>query len=216
MKLLIEDNQPAGFVSDTHPGFTVRGASDLPPEKHTPEILANLIERDHGAKEAAKFRVKVTVERRIKALQWRIDRAVERDHIGVAGESVDDVYREREMLRRAGNRSDEYINGLEDLTEIRNHQLTVLPSDTPDDTVVSTLEFMRRFTPQERKNMRAIRDKGSAEQATQSQELQDFWELLQLASSVNINDPDTQGGVMMMEAAGLLAAGRANEILAVE
>jgi hypothetical protein len=43
--------------------------------------------------------------------------------------------------------------------------------------------------------------------------LADYMALLELAQEVDTNDPDTQAAVQMLEAAGLIAAGRGVEIL---
>lgn len=207
MKLLIENNRPVAFVSGSHPGVTVKAASKLKLEQYTSTILANLIDRDHGPKEAAKFRIKAEAEKRIEALQWRIERAEERDRIGAKGETVGDVLREREAIRRASNRAEAYIDELEDEAEARRYVFDVLPSDYPNNPILTRLQFMRRFTDSERQAIRAARDSG------ENQDLLDFWELLQLASNINLNDPDIQSGVQMLEAAELIAEGRAQEVL---
>lgn len=208
MNLLIENQRPVRLTT-SNTGFTVTALPNLTLEDYTPAILANLINRDHGAKEAAKYRVKVTASEMIDALQWRIERAKERENIGASGETISDVLREREAIRRASNRAEAYIDTLTDDTEARKYQLEVLPSDYPANPVITRLTFMRRFTDAERQAIRAARDSG------QSQDLLDFWELLQLATSVNLNDPDIQAGVGMLENAGLIGEGRASEILTI-
>jgi hypothetical protein len=44
--------------------------------------------------------------------------------------------------------------------------------------------------------------------------LEDYMALMELASEIDTSDADTKAGVQMLEAVGLLAAGRAAEILA--
>jgi len=192
MNLLIENQRPARLTT-SNTGFTVTALPNLTLDDYTPAILANLIDRDHGAKEAAKYRVKVKASEMIDALQWRIERAKERENIGASGETISDVLREREAIRRASNRAEAYIDTLTDDAEAPQYQLEVLPSDYPANPVITRLTFMRRFTDAERQAIRAARDSG------QSQDLLDFWELLQLATSVNLNDPDIQTGVAMLE-----------------
>lgn len=71
--------------------------------------------------------------------------------------------------------------------------------------VISKLEFLRLFTPEERITIRAA--------AQQSPVVQDFMHMLELAESVNMDDVETQVGVPLLEQSGLIGAGRAQEIL---
>lgn len=71
--------------------------------------------------------------------------------------------------------------------------------------VLSKLEFLELFTSAERISIRTARG--------QSASLDDYLYLLELAEEVNLDSANTQGGVMMLEQAGILAAGRAAEIL---
>lgn len=71
--------------------------------------------------------------------------------------------------------------------------------------VMTKLEFLRRFTGAERIALRTV--------AKENPVVEDYMALLDAAQEVNTADPDTSGGVMMLEAAGLLGAGRAMEIL---
>jgi hypothetical protein len=70
---------------------------------------------------------------------------------------------------------------------------------------MTRLEFLRRFTGAERVTLRTV--------AKQNPALEDYMALLDAAQDVNTGDPDTIAGVQFLEAAGLLAAGRAGEIL---
>ena len=71
---------------------------------------------------------------------------------------------------------------------------------------LSQLEFLRRFTAEERMAIRAAPDPV----------IVDFLHLLDLAQEVRLDDADTQAGVRHLESVGLLAAGRAEAILAPE
>lgn len=71
--------------------------------------------------------------------------------------------------------------------------------------IMTKLEFLRRFTAEERVAIRTV--------AKSNVQIEDYLALLELADEVNTRDSDTRGGVQMLEAAGLLAAGRAAEIL---
>lgn len=69
---------------------------------------------------------------------------------------------------------------------------------------LSRLDFLRRFTPQERIAARASNDPI----------IVDFMDLLAAVSSVQLDDPDTVAAIGYLEQLGILAAGRAAEILA--
>ena len=75
----------------------------------------------------------------------------------------------------------------------------------PQGRVMSKLAYLRLFTQTERIAIRTA--------ATGSAKLTDYLELLNLADEVNTADPDTRAAVRMLEAVGLLAPGRAAEIL---
>lgn len=72
--------------------------------------------------------------------------------------------------------------------------------------IITKLSYLRRFTSQERVTIRAA--------AKTEPVLEDYMALLELSEEVNLDDPDTIAAVNMLEMAGLIAAGRAAEILA--
>jgi len=74
------------------------------------------------------------------------------------------------------------------------------------ETIWSTLEFMQRFTKQERGAIRAA--------ARQSDDVEDWLDLLRAAQDVRPADPRTIDGMAALVAAGLLTAQRRDEILA--
>ena len=80
--------------------------------------------------------------------------------------------------------------------------LDFVPAPEPEKTYTQ-LAFMRRFTQQERIGIRASEDAI----------VQDFLALLQVAQDVSNEDPDTIGAVQYMESLGLIATGRASEVL---
>lgn len=71
--------------------------------------------------------------------------------------------------------------------------------------VWTRLEYLRRFTPAERITIRGA--------AASSPVLNDYLLLLDLAEEVRSDDPDTIAAVQMLEGSGLIAPGRAAEIL---
>lgn len=71
--------------------------------------------------------------------------------------------------------------------------------------ILSKLAYLRLFSQQERIAVRNA--------ATQSPELFDYLDMLKLADEIDLMDADTVAAVQMLEAAGLIAPGRAGEIL---
>lgn len=71
---------------------------------------------------------------------------------------------------------------------------------------VTKLEYLRRYTQTERIAIRAA--------AAQNAALADYLQMLELAQDINLDDPDTVAAVQMLEAVGLVGAGRTAEILA--
>lgn len=81
------------------------------------------------------------------------------------------------------------------------------PAPEPEITpvlVLTQLSFLRRFSPEERIAIRASTDPV----------VQDFLHLLGLAQEIRLDDADTVAGVGYLESLGLLAEGRAAEVLA--
>jgi len=91
-----------------------------------------------------------------------------------------------------------------------DHTLEVEAPGTVTDVPVvamtwTKLEYLRRFTQDERIAIRTA--------AKQVPQLEDYLALLELASEVRSDDPDIIAALQMLEGAGLIAAGRASEIL---
>ena len=75
-----------------------------------------------------------------------------------------------------------------------------------DVRIVSKLAYLRRFASEERVAIRAA--------AKVNPVLEDYMALLELSEEISLDDPDTVTAVQMLESAGLIATGRAAEILA--
>jgi hypothetical protein len=71
---------------------------------------------------------------------------------------------------------------------------------------LSKLEYLRRFTGTERISIRTA--------AKSNAVLEDYLAMLELAEEIRLDDADTVAAVNMLEQVGLLATGRAAEILA--
>jgi len=96
--------------------------------------------------------------------------------------------------------------------EFETHDHTAVPDPVdvvtdvvPVRMVWSPVAFLRRFTQAERTAIRQA--------ATQVEALDDFMFLLSASQEVYSDDPDVVDGLTMLEGAGLIGAGRAQEIL---
>lgn len=107
------------------------------------------------------------------------------------------------------NANDELVNtlvieNLADWPVPDGHTLVEIPEPVPlTPQPLTQLQFLRRFTVTERITIRASADPV----------IQDFLHLVNLAQDVRLNDPDTLMGVHYLEQQGLIAEGRADEIL---
>lgn len=72
--------------------------------------------------------------------------------------------------------------------------------------ILSKLDYLRRFTGEERVTIRQA--------AKVTPVLEDYLAMLELADEINTGDADTIAAVNMLEQAGLIAPGRAAEVLA--
>jgi hypothetical protein len=77
------------------------------------------------------------------------------------------------------------------------------PAVTPK--IVTKGGFIKRFSVEEYATIKAA--------AQQNAMLDYYWQQFMLAENIDLSDPDTVAGVTMLEQAGLIAQGRAQEIL---
>ena len=92
--------------------------------------------------------------------------------------------------------------------EFNTHEHTLLNTEASiplEPHTWTRLEYLRRFTQDERILIRAT--------AANSPALQDYLELLNQAEEINSADPDIINALHMLETYGLIAQGRAREIL---
>lgn len=174
------------------------------------EALSRLgIVPQRTAKEARKLRkqqIKREAEERIKDTDWRVERARERARLGAEGETEPEVMADREAIRRASNRAEDELDELDDAEEIEAFKWRVTNDDRPPVRAVPRVDFLRRFTREERNAVRQARN--------DSEDLADFWEMLQLSGGeISLDDPDIEDGLALLEDEGLIDEGRAKEIL---
>lgn len=212
MKLIIINNQIIGTTTPDDPnGYTLID----PPEGFDDDLSAltfdeatNMASYNLASYQGKRItEVKAQVTAAINGLQWRIERAQEREQIGTAGEKVADVLKEREALRKAGNRVEELINNATDIAAVKAIEFTVLPEDAATLYRLSRLEFMNRFTDDEMQTFVAATKQNPA--------LEAYFIKLQSAEGVVLNDPVTMAGVQALELLGIIPTGRATELLAV-
>ena len=97
--------------------------------------------------------------------------------------------------------------------EFDTHDHTPVPAINSDGSIegvvvgrtLTKLEYLRRFTVDERVAIRAA--------AEQNAVLADYLQLMELAQDINTGDADTIAAVTVLEQAGLISDGRAQEIL---
>lgn len=149
--------------------------------------------------------VKAWAAEQIAALQWRIERAQERDRLGLPGETVEEVLLEREAIRRASNRIEAEIEAAEDASAVSAISFAVTEADRATPQRLTRLQFLRRFTDEEMQTIVAAADASPALKAALLK-----W---QTADGIVLTDPATIAGVQALEIAGLIAPGRAEAIL---
>ena len=89
-------------------------------EKAKPELepIPQPITLDE-AKAAKVVEIKAEAERRITALDWRLQRAQEREQLGGTGfETVADVLALREQIRQASNAAERAVSSLESVSDV--------------------------------------------------------------------------------------------------
>ena len=142
--------------------------------------------------------------------EWQLQRAQERDRLGVAlleSETPRAILSYREAVRRASNRAETELNKLRAVNTVNDFTWQVEPTDYPNNKSLTHLEFLRRFTSDERI---AITQAGLSNTA-----IADYIKMLDVAKSINTTDSDVAAGVQSLEAAGVIGVGRAAEILGV-
>lgn len=97
-----------------------------------------------------------------------------------------------------------------------DRQMVLVPEAVPEDRHITRLAFRNRFTQAEKIGLElAALDKpaGTMPERTQAAALRTYLEDAAAATFVDLARTDTRAGVQFLETAGLLAAGRALQIL---
>ena len=105
----------ADFADEFYPNSWREKAKPEP----EPEPIPQPITLDE-AKAAKVVEIKAEAERRITALDWRLQRAQERERLGEAGvEAVADVLVLREQIRQASNAAELAVSTLTDVSAVQ-------------------------------------------------------------------------------------------------
>jgi hypothetical protein len=215
MKLILIDGKIIGTTTDDDQnGYTLIDAPDGYTADTATEWQWDGTQLIHDAaaaltrtKTEAVARIKADAADQITAMDWRIDRAKERELLGLPGETVNDVLLAREALRRASSRIEAEIAAATDRTAVDSAAILVAVTDTATPARISRLNFMQRFTDAE---MAAILVAAKTNAALEAAMMK--W---QTAEGIVLTDPATVAGVNALELAGLIANGRAAMILKV-
>lgn len=210
-KLIVIDGQIIGTTTPDDPnGYTLidppedfnNGLDGLEYDAQSHTARYNL--SAYQARRTNELRAQAQTQ--IEALQWRIERAKEREQLGLPGETVEVVLVEREALRRASNRCAAEVQSADTLDTVRAVRFAVTEADRATPTRITRLQFLSRFTDAEMQAVIAASD--------QSPALRSALLKWQTADGIVLTDAATVAGVEALEIAGLLAAGRSAEVLA--
>lgn len=122
------------------------------------EIVADETVALARAKTARIAEIKRQAAGLIAALQWRIERAEERDRLGLPGETVEEVLLEREAIRRASNRCEAEVEAALDVQAVQSVQFAVTEADRAIPQRLTRLQFLSRFTDEEMQSIVAAAD----------------------------------------------------------
>lgn len=159
------------------------------------------------AKAARVVQIKAEAAEYIEATDWRLQRAKEREAAGWATlADVDAVLAQREAVRRSSDAAEAAVAACTTLQELAALTWTAADVAVPVPRLLTHEQLIKLFTPEEWEAMT---------QAARTSAAMDAWmRRFSLASVVNFDDEATVMGIQMLEMAGILAAGRAAEILA--
>ena len=102
--------------------------------------------------------------------------------------------------------SDEAVDWPDYPFSTHNHNIVVPEVEQDPARIITKREYLVRFTQAERVAIRTA--------AKSSVELEDYLALLEISEEIDLDDEDLIAGLSTLEAAGLIAEGRAAEIRA--
>ncbi len=193
---IIQDGKKVGWTADTFAaGESITFVpDDKPYAPSLDDVRAEKI-----------VQIKRWAREQIQSMEWRLQRSKERDALGIESEKPLQVLAEREAIRRASNRAEIEVNSLENTADIESYVVVVQEFDKPAHQPLTHVQFLRRFTDAERVKINQLR--------VSDVKIDDYFHLLELAKFINVEDSTVIEGVNMLETSGLIASGRAREIL---
>lgn len=143
----------------------------------------------------------------LDASSWKLERAREREQAGwVQVADVAAVLAERESVRRSSNSAEDAVLALTDLAAVQAYRWQPDAVAVAVPRLLTHEQFIQRFTEAEWQAMT---------EAARANAAMDAWMLrFSMATVINLDDLYTQAGVQALELAGLLAMGRAAQVLA--
>lgn len=170
-----------------------------PAEPEAPPTLEQL-------KAARVSRVKAEAAERIAATDWQLTRAREREAAGWGTYAeIDAVLALRESIRQSSSAAEDAVHALENEQAVQSFEWgNSVVVETP--RRLTHKQFMDRFTDLEMQAVLTL--------VAQSTAMRTWWTRFEKAQHVNLTDYATQAGVQTLEISGVLAEGRAAEVLA--
>lgn len=211
--LIILDGGIVGLTSN--PNATVGQAIPIPSDFRTDklhwyrvdgeEILLDVSIALDEARAARVVGIKSEAFEKITALDWKLDRAREREDASWESlEAVNAVLAMRESIRRSSDEAEAAVMSLTDITEIESFAWAVT-INVPAPRRVTRQQFLDRLTAEE--------TAGIIEAAQSSSAIAAWILRLENADFVNLDDAACLMAMESLEIAGLIAAGRAQEII---
>ena len=156
-------------------------------------------------KSAKIAQIKVEAKALIEATDWQLQRAEERESCGFTALSdLDDILTARENIRQSSNKAEAAVNALTTEAEIADFTWGV-ENLVEHPNRITKKQFLDLFTDQEIATILAAAETNAT--------LEVFYEKVKIATYINLNEQAVQLGLQMLELGGLLAQGRAAEIL---
>lgn len=196
---------PGIGYADAPVDFDITHAAEYQFDAGTQTVTRDPVAALNRSKAARKARIKTEAAQLISALDWKLTRVKEQEAAGWATlAEVDAVLAQRETIRRSSNVAEIDLDALTDVASVQSFAWSVSTIVAPPRRLTQ-MQFASRFTDTELQGILASSQSNPA--------LGAWWEKFKLASDINLDDSATQAGVLALELAGLINAGRAAQVL---
>lgn len=201
-KIIGVTNDPLANGPDVPPDFIEENLDCYVVENNVATLDLGLLLTK--AKKQGIVKIKLMAQKLIEATDWKLQRAKERDQGGWGTLSdIDHVLAERESIRRSSDAAEVSLNQLATIEEVQAFTWSVNVNVSPAMRLTRG-EFLDRFTELETVNIVAAAETNATLKA---------W-LLRMENGEWVIRNQAIPGLEALEIAGLLAPGRAAEILA--